>query len=50
VTVKLLQSEPLSVAHVNSTVPTPLCLATASAIQQDDWSKDDKQQLADTGG
>jgi len=34
VTVKLLQFEPLSVAHVNSSVPHPLSLATAAARQQ----------------
>jgi len=35
VTVKLLQSEPLRVAHVNShVVPHPLSLATVAARQQ----------------
>ena len=52
-TVKLLQSERLSAAHVNSSVPHPLSLATAAARQHrwfGLWSKYDQQQLAGTGG
>jgi len=47
VTVMLLQSEPLSVALVDSVSLTP-ALPFAAAVTA--CSKDDKQQLADTGG